>query len=242
MLPPVALAVFALAVYSPALGQAGSARSGAGSAADPQTTSRREILESERWRQAQRTLNEWLSVQQIYTPEEVAAIREAYRLRIDAMTPQELNEFMRDMEERLAVLMSPQARDARQWLSQFLSVSRNPEAALGRPLPDVANMSASEIRQEIEWLQQHRAARQEAQLAFDRSRELQLQSARDAQAARQQARQQTQNRSVQPPNNAAFRSQYAPPRDRRPAPMSVPIYSISPWGTPIHWHPMRGQW
>jgi hypothetical protein len=243
LLQHVVFVVAALWLSLPAWGQAGPAQPPASSAAaGSQETARREILESERWRQLQRTLDEWLSVQQIYTPAEVAAMREEYRGRIASMSPRELNDLMTNMEERLAVLLSPAAKDARLWLNQFFSVARNPVEQLGRPLPDVANMTASQIRQEIHWLEQHRAARQQAQSTFDRTRELQLQSARDMHASRQQAIEQNRNRTAWPANTTTFRSQFAPQRELRPAPLGTPIYSISPWGTPIHWNPLRDTW
>ena len=37
---------------------------------------------------------------------------------------------MQDMEERLEVLTSPEADEARQWLAHFFATRRNPEAQL----------------------------------------------------------------------------------------------------------------
>ena len=146
------------------------------------------------------------------------------------------------MEERLSVLMSPEAEDARQWLGHFMAVARNPEQQLGRTRPDVLNMTAGQIRQELHWLQQTRAARQQAQAGFSQGRDVQAQAARDVHATRQQSREQGQNRSAWPAHNPPPPSQYAPTRDFVPLHLQPPIYSVSPWGHPIHWHPMRGQW
>jgi hypothetical protein len=165
------------------------------------------------------------------------------------MTSRELEEFLKDMEERLEILTSPEAEDARQWLAQFLAVARNPEAQLGRNRPDVLNMTASQIRQEIQWLEQHRSARQRAHAASSQGRALQQQSALGVHYARRQAQGRAAESRSRAAANAQFRSQYAPlPQDRpnysdlRPKPMGPPIYSVSPWGTPIYWHPMAGQW
>jgi len=236
--------------YSAAQEAVGRSQQTSGSNADSQEKQRRQILESERWRRAQRNFNEWLSVQQIYTPEQIESVKSELAERIANMTPRELEDFLKDMEERLAVLTSPDAEDARHWLAQFFAVARNPEAQLGRSRPDVLNMTASQIRQELLWLQQHREARQQTQAAFDRSRALQNQSGRGMQDARRQARTGgADSRSRAAANQ--FRSPYSPrgtrPADRpntselRPQPRR-PIYSLSPWGTPIYWHPMAGQW
>jgi hypothetical protein len=146
------------------------------------------------------------------------------------------------MEERLQVLLSPESEDARQWLGQFLAVARNPEQQLGRNLPDVLNMSASEIRQELRWLEQHRAARQRSQAAFNQTRAAQVQTARNVQASRQPSAAQPANRAAaQIGNRPAYQSQYSPQRELRPAPMG-PLYKIGPWGTPIYWHPQNPWW
>jgi hypothetical protein len=164
------------------------------------------------------------------------------------MSPRELEKFLKDMEDRLAVLTSPEAEDARLWLAQFLAVARNPEAQLGRSRPDVLNMTASQIRQELLWLQQHRAARQQSQAAFQQGRALQKQAASQVHETTRQA----QVQAAETRSRAAaeqLRSLYAPrPSDRKrhgeiiPPATGPPIYSVSPWGTPIYWHPMRGQW
>lgn len=193
---------------------------------------RQRILEGERWRRMYGEFEQWLSVQQVYRPEEVVAITKELRERVSRMSPPELERFLDEMEARLRVLKSPEADDARLWLKQFMAVARNPEQQLGRPRPDVLNMTAAQIRQEIQWLEQHRASRQQAQSAFDQKRSLQSQFARDAQAARQESRQ-PPDRSAWPANTPAprTRSPYAPRRDvirTTPDPRVI----IGPWGAP----------
>jgi hypothetical protein len=202
---------------------------------DAQKAARRAILESDRWRQAQREFNEWLSVQTIYTPDEIAAIKTNLRESIANKSPRELEDFMTDMERRLDVLLSPEAEDARLWLKQFMAVAVDPERQLGRARPDLLNMTASQIRQELQWLQQTREARQRNQASFERTRQLQSQAARDARSARQQARAPAPNRSAWPANNPRRPSQYAPQRELLPPP--APEFRISHWNHPIYWSP-----
>lgn len=201
---------------------------------------RREILESAEWRQMQRELNEWLSVQTLYDADEVAAFKAALHKDMATKSPRELEDFMKDMESRLSILMSPEAEDARQWLAQFMAVAVNPERQLGRNRPDVLNMTASQIRQELQWLQQTREARLQSQAASSRSRAAQAEVARNARATRQQGRAPIQNRSSWPANNPRRPSQYAPQAELSPAPLST--YLISPWGHPVYWDPIRSNW
>ena len=236
------LAISAAAVGSHATfarGQEAAAREKP-AAADPQDAARRQILESDRWRKAGDTLNEWLSVQQVYSPDQVAAIKAELKEKIAKMSPQELEKLLSEMEARLAVLSSPEAADARVWLAQFLATARNPEQLLGRSRPDLINMSAEEIREEIEWLQQHRGSRQQAQTAFEQGRALQVQSAQQTQAARTQA-QNVPSRAAT--NNAGARSPFAPLSGRRELPLVRPIvYDVGPWGLPVLWHPLNNFW
>jgi hypothetical protein len=146
------------------------------------------------------------------------------------MSPSELEDFAADMEDRLQVLMSPEAEDARQWLQQFLAVARNPEQQLGRSMPDVMNMTASQIRQEIQWLQRHRESRQQSHAAFNQSRNTTAQTARTVQGARTASRPAT-DRSAWPANTPRVRSQYSPRRELAPPPPG-PAFIASPWGGP----------
>jgi chemotaxis protein histidine kinase CheA len=223
-------------------------QSSAGTPADSREADRRRIVESDRWQQMGRTLHEWLSVQQVYPAEQVAAIRADLSARASQMSPRELEEFMHEMEERLDVLTSPEAEEARQWLAHFFATRRNPEAQLRRSRPDVLNMTASQIRQELQWLEQHRAGRQQSNSAFGQARALQQQTALGVHDARQQAQVAAADRRSRAAATQ-FRSPYAPrpqnlpnTSELVPKPMGTPIYSVSPWGTPIYWHPMAGQW
>lgn len=203
---------------------------------------RRMVLESDRWKRAYNSFNDWLAVQQVYTPEQAAQIKSEMRGRIETMSPDELKQFLKEMEDRLHVLSSPEAADARAWLQQFFAVARNPEQQLGRQRPDVLNMSADEIRQEIEWVQQTREQRQRSQAAFNSARASQGQIAADMRDQRRQGMQASPpNRSNWPANTPPNRSPYAPRRERQPLPPS-PVHSVSPWGVPVFRYPHANWW
>jgi hypothetical protein len=224
----------------PVRAQDAAGQNSAPSAIDPQEAARRQILESDRWRNARNKLNEWLAVQQVYNPDEVATIKAELAARIAKMSPHELENLLGEMEERLTVLTSPEAAEARAWVTQFFAAARNPEQLLGRSRPDLMNMSADEIRKEIQWVQQRRGSRQQAQAAFEQGRALQVQSAEQVQAARAQA----QNLPSRPAtNNAGARSPYAPLTGRREVPVGRPlVYDVGPWGMPVQWHPLNNFW
>lgn len=205
--------------------------------ADAQDAARKKIMESDRWRRGEQKFNEWLAVQSIYSPDEVTEIRAEMAESVAKMSPSELDSFMKEMEDRLVVLTSPEAKDARLWLEQFMAVARNPEQQLGLSRPDVLNLSANQIRHELSRLQQVRESRLQQQAAFDRSRTNQMQATRDAQVVRDATRPPSPNRSNWPANTPQGRSQRTQRRDPLPPPFRPPVYTVSPWGTPIIWHP-----
>src|SRR5262245_259007 len=48
---------------------------------------RRMVMESDRWKRAYESFNDWLAVQQVYTPEQVEQIKAEMRGRIAKMSP-----------------------------------------------------------------------------------------------------------------------------------------------------------
>lgn len=212
----------------------------ANSAAAANEAARQQILQSERWRNAQHGLEQWLSVQQLYTPQEVAVLRAQFKSRIDRMSPAELQQQLTRMEEKLAVLSSPDAEDARRWLAQFLAVQAkySPEQ-LRQMRPDVANMTAAQIREELQRFQARRGQASLTQSAAAQGRALQVQSARNVQDARRQAMDAARKQAAQSASTAATFPQPSQPPRPQPVPLQPgpPTYTVGPWGNPIRWDP-----
>lgn len=208
---------------------------------DTDSAARQAILEGEHGRHVQRMLHDWLAVQRMYTQDEIVALRKELGRRIDRMSPRELEAFLDDLEQRLIVLTGPEADDARNWMAQFLATSRNAEQRLREKRPDVLNMSADEIRRELQNFQQQRSARQQAQAAFDRQRALQVDAAQSWQAKTSQGRQRAVEQSSRAATHAPH-GRYAPRREMQPAPFFAPAYTVGPWGAPVRWHPLAGYW
>jgi hypothetical protein len=191
-----------------------------------------EILSSERWAEATHWLNEWLSVQQIYPPAEVAQMRKDFDAKITKMSAADLRQLLLRMESKLQVLMSPDAADARRWLGNFLSAqARYSDEELAKMRPDVVNMTATQLEAELNQFNARRASRLQAQQAFDQARQSQVAADRQRRAEQASARQQSalQQRSFQSfyPQS---QSQYAPRRpERQPRRSNISIYS-GPWG------------
>ena len=126
-----------------------------GQESDLDSMSKEEILASPRWKRAEEALEDWLWVQNIYTPAEIDQLEARCTARVDAMNVEQLRKYLRDMEARLDVLLSPEVQQARDWVGSYMAVLAAPHREkLQQQLPDVANMTAPQIEQAVrEFLQ-----------------------------------------------------------------------------------------
>jgi hypothetical protein len=146
-------------------------------AAQPHTTvddgvRKAEILGSQRWRRAMFEMNEWLSAQRLYTPEQVAKIKTDFRAKVNRMTAGELQFMLDDMDAKFQILETPQAQDARAWLAQYLSIlsDKKREEVIGR-LPNIGTMTAAQLQQQIAMIEERRAAQSQQQRQVQQLRE-----------------------------------------------------------------------
>jgi len=170
---------------NPAVGQDAAPKAAAGGASD--LARKAEILNSPRWRRAIFELGEWLSTQKIYPPKEVVRIKSEFNHRVAKMSSNEVEYLLDDLDAKFKVLDTPEAQEARAWVGQYLSVmsDRRREAEL-KDVPDVVKMSAGQLQQELQKIEQKRAALQQQQAAFDTGRQ---QLVEQAQLSRQQTAQ-----------------------------------------------------
>lgn len=142
-----------------------------------------EIMQSARWRRAIFELGEWLSAQQIYTPQQVTRIKADFNRRVASMSSYELEYLLDDLDAKFKILDAPEAREAREWVGQYLSVmSDRKRAEALRDVPDVVKMSAAQLQEELQKIEQKRASLQQTQAAFEQGR---AQLVQQAELARQ---------------------------------------------------------
>jgi hypothetical protein len=147
--------------------------------ADDDIVRKAQIMNSQRWRRAIFELGEWLAAQQIYTTDEVRRIKATFNRRVAGMSSYELEYLLDDLDSKFKILDTPEAKDARSWVGQYLSaMSDRKRAEVLKDVPDVVTMSAS----------QQRSA------AFDQSRQ---QLVDRAAAARQQTASASANAAAQ---------------------------------------------
>jgi len=214
---PVRIGLVALAATfltippSPAAGQQPTTTSakpdGAKADSDDGDLARKaEIMNSARWRRAIFELGEWLSTQQIYSPQEVHNIKTDFNRRVAAMSSFELEYLLDDLDAKFKVMDTPEARDAKQWLGQYLSVmSDSKRASVLKDVPNVVQMSSAQLQQEINKIEQMRASLAQRQAASDQSRQQMVEMA-------QSARQATAAASNAAASRAAAGASYSPYR------------------------------
>jgi hypothetical protein len=140
-----------------------------------------EIMNSPRWRRAIFELGEWLAQQQLYTPAQVDRIKADFNRRVTGMSSFELEYLLDDLDAKFKVMDSPEARDARAWVGQYLSaMSDSKRAETLKDVPNVVTMSAGELQREITAIEGKRTGIREQQAAFDQSRRQMVQMAEDS--------------------------------------------------------------
>jgi len=208
---PAAVSPRAFAEQKPANGAAGPAQPAAATAADQDDDDRgedlvrkAEIMNSPRWRRAIFELGEWLSAQEIYTPGQVREIKSDFNRKVAKMSSHDLEYLLDDLDAKFKILDTPEARDARSWVGQYLAVMSDQRRAEAlKDVPDVVGMTAGQLQAEIQKIEQKRASLQRQQAAFEQGRDQLVQQA-------QMARQQTAQASAAAMSQAA--ASYSPYR------------------------------
>jgi hypothetical protein len=133
---------------------------------------RDEILQGPVWRETMRSWDAWLTVQQVYDKDQVKKLKRQLAERVERMSATELEEFLEDLQAKLQILSGAEARDARRWLSDTLSVASDKYATKVRAkLPDVANLSAAELQRELDKFEERRGQVQRTEEGLQRSRQ-----------------------------------------------------------------------
>jgi hypothetical protein len=172
------LAASAAAADPAASPAAGSAAPAAGDEGKDDVARKAEIMSSQRWRRAIFELGEWLSAQQIYSPQEVNRIKADFNRRVAGMSSYEVEYLLEDLDAKFKIMETPEAKDAKAWIGQYLAaMSDQKRAEVLKDVPDVVTMTSAQLQQEIDRIEQKKAALQRQQQAFDQSRDLLVQQA-----------------------------------------------------------------
>lgn len=134
-----------------------------------------EIINSPQFRRAIFEFNEWLTAQPIYTPQQVAQIKDQFNHRVAEMNAEELTYLLNDLEAKMQLINTPEAREARAWMAQYLSVmSDRKRAEVLKDVPNVATMTAAQLSAELSKIQEKRSVLSSEQAAFQKGQAAQV--------------------------------------------------------------------
>jgi hypothetical protein len=136
---------------------------------------RRQILDSPAWRQAVEGFNEWLSAQAIYDKSQIPQVRARMKDKISKMSVSQLQSYLQDMQQKLAIINSKAAFEAQANVDYDLTVASTAYAAkLRKELPDLATMTAGQLQQTLFDLQQQQTETRADEAAFQKERAQEL--------------------------------------------------------------------
>jgi LPS O-antigen subunit length determinant protein (WzzB/FepE family) len=132
---------------------------------------RDEILRGREWMETMRAWNRWLALQKIYDTQQVKKMKRQFDDEVKGLSAKELAQFRDDLRAKVHVLMSAEALDARHWLSETLAVASEKYAKKIRAgLPDVANLSAQELQDQLDRFEERRSQTQQGEVAIQQAR------------------------------------------------------------------------
>lgn len=182
------------------------------------------ILKSELWRNTFVGLDEWLSVQTMYDKNQLEDIKKRFSDRVEKMSADDLEEFRQDLDAKLEMLLGSEGRDILGWVAANLARAAPAyRKKMGIEYPDVANLTAAQLRQQLDLLIQKRSDAQANAAASERNRQARIAGLQAEQKQAFQERQQALSRSAGSAN-----SPYNPgPIRKYPDVVSRPQYG---WG------------
>jgi hypothetical protein len=110
-----------------------------------------DILHGPAWQRAIAELGGWLATQTVYSPVQVRRIKLQFNDRVAAMSSYELEYLLDSIAVKLRLLDTPEARDAKAWLGEYLAAMSDARRARElRDVPTIIDMSAADLRREIQ--------------------------------------------------------------------------------------------
>lgn len=132
--------------------------------ADCDLTRKADIMHGAQWQRAIAELGNWLTTQTVYPPAEVRRIKVRFNEQVAAMSSYELEYLLDSVEQKMRLLDTPEARDAKAWLGEYLSAMSDARRARElRNVPNLLDMNAAQLWEEIQRIDRKRASLQQRQ-------------------------------------------------------------------------------
>ena len=153
----------ALATFSTDHSHAAAA-DGAAERASCDLARKADIMHGAQWQRAIAELGNWLTTQTVYTPTEVQRIKVRFNEQVAAMSSYEIEYLLDSVEQKMRLLDTPEARDAKAWLGEYLSAMSDARRAQElRTVPNLLDMNAAQLWEEIQRIDRKRVKLQQRQ-------------------------------------------------------------------------------
>jgi hypothetical protein len=127
-------------------------------------TRKADIMHGPQWQRAIAELGNWLTTQTVYTPTEVRRIKVRFNEQVAAMSSYEIEYLLDSVEQKMRLLDTPEARDAKAWLGEYLSAMSDARRARElRNVPNLLDMNAAQLWEEIQRIDRKRGSLQQRQ-------------------------------------------------------------------------------
>lgn len=212
------------------------ARSSVGDSADEddgELARKYDVLHSPEWQRAIAELGSWLAEQSVYSPAEVRKIKLQFNDRVAGMSSYELEYLLGSISAKLRLLDTPEARDAKAWLGEYLSAMSDARRARElRNVPNVLEMSADQLWQEIQRIDALRGSLRQRQQGVESRQAVLATRAGAGREATSSASRVAAERSRSAPAHSPYRSGGGSPpfSDIQPRRMSI---GVGPFGACI---------
>lgn len=202
-----------------------ASRAQAPTAGMSENSAKAQILNSPRWKQMIEEFNKWLSIQVVYSPQQVQDIKSRLQVEIQTMSASDLQQFLDQWDAKLKVLLGKDAAEAREWVGQFLSVAADGYRKkvfdrLG--ITNISTMSAAQIENAIHNIRAQELHMKQERSVFDQGRTFQAQTAQQFQTDQRAALQRAGE--SQAPKFGSYQTPMSPKQfDWRPLPPIIPF-------------------
>lgn len=120
-----------------------------------------DIMHGPRWQRTIAEFGGWLTTQTLYSPADVQRIKRQFNARVATMSSYELEYLLDSLAAKLALLDTAEARDAKAWLGEYLAAMSDARRAEElRGIPNLLEMNAGQLWQEIQRIDRLRATLQ----------------------------------------------------------------------------------
>jgi uncharacterized protein (TIGR02246 family) len=178
------------------------------------------LLASDAWKRVEAEYQQWVSVQVIYTPQQMEETKAKFKAEVEKMSAAELQQFIAELDAKLKSLLTKDAMEARAWLGQYLSVFTDGyrKKFIG-DIPNFADMTSAQMEQEYLKLKAKIMKRKREQASFDTTRTQMVDQAIKQDAAEFAAANQAASAANRGGGDTLYQSQYNPrPASHQPPP------------------------